>query len=281
MTREFPSDEPSKIRKRRPSPGGSWLRHFSVPPASGREILLVVLPHAGGSAGYYRALADSLSQSAEVACVQYPGRQDRFREPPVLDLMTLAHRIAEALGGEGNRPLAVFGHSMGATVGFELSRILESNGNPPVALFASGRRAPGRVRHEVVHQLDDTALLTELRALGGTNGAVLANDEMLRLFLPAIRGDYQAIETYRCTPGASVSCPVTALVGDCDPRVSPDEARDWGRHTSGRFSLRLFRGGHFYLDDHLSSVADLVRSTLVPDGSSDPAPRPQTGQSRS
>jgi mycobactin phenyloxazoline synthetase len=32
----------------------------------------------------------------------------------------------------------------------------------------------------------------------------------------------------------------------------------WETHTSGRFTVSYFDGGHFYLNDHLDAVARMV-----------------------
>ncbi|MGW9434104.1 thioesterase II family protein, partial [Streptomyces decoyicus] len=189
---------------------------------------------------------------------QYPGRQDRRKEPAIDDIGLLADRIAEALEAWSDRPLTFFGHSMGALVAFEVARRLERNGDGPLRLFASGRRAPSAYRDEQVHRRDDDGIVAELRALSGTDSRVLDDEEMLRMVLPALRSDYKAVETYRSEPAAVVRCPVTVLVGDDDPKTSLDEARSWEAHTTGDFALRVFSGGHFYLADRPQEVMTVL-----------------------
>ncbi|MFF2808879.1 thioesterase II family protein [Streptomyces sp. NPDC058000] len=241
----------------------TWVRRFRLAP--GAPVRLVCFPHAGGAASFFHPLARQLSPDVEVLPVQYPGRQDRRHEPPLTDIGLLAAHLATELSAvldEG--PTAFFGHSMGATVAFETVRRLEREGRgDPLMLFASGRRAPGLARTERVHLLDDAGLLAELRELDGTGGALLDDPEVVRAVLPALRADYRAIETYRCTPpDAVVHCPVTALTGRADPRVSVADARAWVRHTTGPFRLRTFDGGHFYLGSEVRPVADVVRASV-------------------
>lgn len=83
------------------------------------------------------------------------------------------------------------------------------------------------------------------------------------MILPAIRRDYRAIETYRCAPGTSLSCPVTVLVGDADPATSLGEASAWSEHTTGSFDMHVFPGGHFYLSDHQPEITNLIRAHLI------------------
>jgi pyochelin biosynthetic protein PchC len=240
--------------------GARWLRRFH--PSPGGRARLACFPHAGGSASFYFSLSASLSASTEVLAVQYPGRQDRAADKRVDDIPELADRVREALEAWTDRPLALFGHSMGAVVAFEVARRLERDAVTPVALIASSRRAPSRHRHETVHLLDDDGLVAALRRLGGTDARLLADEELRRMILPAVRSDYKAIETYRCPAGSRLSCPTTVFVGDSDPMTTLDEARAWSEHTTGRFDLRVFHGGHFYIGHHQGQVTGAISRCL-------------------
>ncbi|WP_411144260.1 thioesterase II family protein [Streptomyces sp. x-80] len=237
-----------------------WCR--SPLPAPDAPVRLVCFPHAGGAASYYHPVALALTPDAEVLAIQYPGRQDRHTEPCVDDVGTLADHVHDALRDRMDRPVVFFGHSMGALVAFEVARRMERDGGGPVHLFASGRRAPSRYRHETVHQRDDDGLVAELRSMSGTDSRVLEDEEVLRLVLPALRSDYRAVETYRHEPGASVRCPVTVLVGDDDPKTTLDEGRAWREHTTGAFDMQVFPGGHFYLTDRSADVIEVLRARL-------------------
>ena len=103
-----------------------------------------------------------------------------------------------------------------------------------------------------------------MAALGGPGVELLTHPELGPLLLPSIRNDYKAIETYRHVPGAPLTCPVTALIGDDDPAVTPDEAAAWADHTTGPFELRIFPGGHFFLADRKQQVIDILRRGLIP-----------------
>lgn len=246
-----------------PTESDTWIRRFHPVPEA--AVRLVCFPHAGGSATYYFPVSSALGRSAdlaqkvEVLAVQYPGRQDRRHEPPVTDLGLLADAVHEALSPRQDDRLVFFGHSMGASLAFEVARRME---RPPVALVASGRRAPSRRRDETVHRRDDDGVVAELKRLSGTDPSLLQDDELLRVFLPAIRADYRAIETYRCPPGATVPCPVTVFVGDSDPHVTMDEAQAWAGHTTGGFEMEVFEGGHFYLSARPAAVIERLSEVL-------------------
>lgn len=243
-------------------PGDSpWFRNYR--PAPDASVRLVCLPHAGGSASFYFPVARELSPRVEVLAVQYPGRQDRRTEPAVTDLHALADRIAGALGPWTDRPYALFGHSMGAVLGFEVARRMEAAGSGPTELFVSGRRAPCVDRTDEWHPQTDEEVVAEIRKLNGTGSSLLDDEETLGMILPALRSDYRAVRGYRYRPGPALDCPVTAFTGDRDPRARVEEVRAWENHTRSGFGLRVLPGGHFFLVDQQGEVLRTVEDRLT------------------
>jgi pyochelin biosynthetic protein PchC len=243
-----------------PATPGAWIRRFH--PAPEAATRLVCFPHAGGSATFYFPVSRTMAPSVDVLAVQYPGRQDRRTEPCVDSIDELADIVVGELQPWLDRPVTLFGHSMGAMLAFEVARRLERQGVVPLGLFASGRRAPSTRRDERVHLADDERLLLELLRMSGTDPQVLGDEELLRMILPAIRADYKAVETYAFQPGPALTCPVQALVGDDDPQVTLDEARAWGEHTDADFTLKVFPGGHFYINAHAPAVMDEITAHI-------------------
>lgn len=236
-----------------------WIRRYHPAPGSTRR--LVCFPHAGGSASYFHPVSARFAPEVDVVSLQYPGRQDRRREPLVDTIEGLADLVAAELLTLTDKPTVFFGHSMGAALAFETAWRLERHGAAaPRLLIASGRRGPTTFRDESVHERDDNGVIEEIKLLNGTNSALLADEEILRMALPAIRSDYHAIETYRCEPGRTVSCPITAFTGDSDPRTTIDEARAWQDGTTGAFQLKVFTGGHFFIGERPREVnAEIAR----------------------
>ncbi|MFG3282498.1 thioesterase II family protein [Streptomyces sp. NPDC048111] len=246
---------------------GPWLRRYHGRPVRAGATL-VCFPHAGGSAGFFFPYSEALSARYDVLAVQYPGRQDRHREPCARSVAELAGAVAAELAAtvDPDRPLAFFGHSMGAVVGFETARALArlGVGRGPDVFLASGRRAPALSRDDGVHRLGDRELVAEIEKLGGTDVRMLEDPELRRLVLPTVRADFAAVETYRPAAGALVDCPVVALIGDDDPRVNAEQAAAWRDHTTGDFSLRIFPGGHFYLVERRREVLATIAAHVDP-----------------
>nr|BAO66517.1 type II thioesterase [Streptomyces sp. MJ635-86F5] len=222
-----------------------WVRRFHPAPQAG--LRLACLPHAGGSASFFFEISRALSPAIDVLAVQYPGRMDRYTEPFVDAMPRLADLVADALIPFTDRPLALLGHSMGATLAFEVTRRLEQRGASPVALVVSGRPAPHRHRERSLHVGADEHLVEEITRLNGTLPAFLDDEDLLRMWLPVIRNDYKVIETYRLEPGPRLRVPVFGHVGKADPKATAEEVRAWAEHTTGPFELHTHPGGHFFL----------------------------------
>ena len=193
-----------------------------------------------------------MPSAIEVLAIQYPGRQDRRNESNVEDLGELADRVAVAISGWCEGQVFFLGHSMGATLAFEVARRLERAGSKaPRALIVSGRPGPTTHRPGTLHQEDDAALIAEMKELSGTDARIFDDPELLQMILPATRSDYKAIETYRYDPG---------------PRTTIDDAKDWGQHTSSDFELRVFPGGHFYLNERSAEVIKTISGYILSRG---------------
>ncbi|MGH6656057.1 MAG: thioesterase II family protein, partial [Actinocrinis sp.] len=159
-----PSAPPAKAPDVRINP---WLRRYH--PAPSAAVRLLYFPHAGSSASACLRLSAALPPHGEVLGVQYPGRQDRFAEPPLPTVDALAAAVHHSLADlDDGRPLAFFGHSMGAIVAYEVARRMAAEGAAPTRLIVSGRRAPHVVRDDHVHKGGDAALIAQLRKLSGT-----------------------------------------------------------------------------------------------------------------
>jgi medium-chain acyl-[acyl-carrier-protein] hydrolase len=240
------------------------------------RLRLFCLPHAGGGASLYRLWAEHLPEFIEVCPIQLPGRETRIRERPFDALEPLVRALTEAVTPWLDRPYAVFGHSAGALIGFELSRALRSAGLPePVRLFVSGRTAPHHPCDEpATWDLPDAALIETLRELGGAREEVLAHPELMELLLPIVRADLAVAERYVFRGGDPLDSPITALAGRDDPRAPPAALEGWAEHTRGRFQLEVFPGGHFFVQTIPAAVCRLVAAELAEVADVDPPPAP-------
>ncbi|HEX4458660.1 MAG TPA: alpha/beta fold hydrolase [Polyangia bacterium] len=245
-----------------------WFRVWNRQPAP--RLRLVCLPYAGGQASAFARWADELGSDVEVHALQLPGRGMRLAEPHCTELTRVLDAIMPAVTRLTTAPYALFGHSMGATLAFELSRRLRrADVAPPLRLFVSAARTPRRLRLvDALGPVDDAALVDYLRQLGGTPEEVLREPELLELVLPPLRADLQLLDAWRSPDEPPLDVPLTALGGRADARVSPEELALWRAHTRGPFALQLFDGGHFYLHGERPALLASLRRTLSVDGRS-------------
>lgn len=224
-------------------------------------LRLFCLPYAGGGAPIFHSWAAALPAGIELCPVQYPGRGSRLAEPPHRTIASLAQALLPALRPLLDRPFALFGHSMGALLGFELARMLHHEGRSPAQLFVSAHRAPQLPdTEEPLHALPEPELIEQLRKLNGTPPEILAHAELLELMLPVLRADFAACETYAYAPGPPLACPLTAFGGLRDPHVPREALAAWQTQTSGPFALRMFPGDHFFLSsDQQQLLAAIAR----------------------
>lgn len=238
-----------------------WIKPPLVPDA---PVLLYCVAHAGGGASFFRPWREVLAPGIGLCPVVLPGRESRLRERACTAVEQIVPPLADAIEAHADRPYGLLGHSMGAIVAYEVARRLSLARNGPSWLFVSGRRAPHLpARRAPLHPLPHEEFVPAVARLGGTPVEVLEQPGMMRVFLPGLRADFTVNETYRPLPGPPLSCPVSALTGDTDPEVDVAEMRRWSEVTTGPFSLRVFRGGHFYLAGPPAEVAQALRADLT------------------
>jgi surfactin synthase thioesterase subunit len=231
-----------------------WIKHY---PGSGAGGAVVVFPHAGGAAVAYRDLATTLSDKGiDTYVVQYPRRADRLAHPAHPTVEQLAADLFAAGDWAGVGPLRLVGHCMGAVVAFEFARVAEHRGTTVHSLWASAGQAPSDVADAPPLPTGPREMLAEMVDLGGTDPRLLADPDFVELLLMAVGADYEALNRY--IGGGRITADIHALGGRADHRIDRDMLRRWENHTSGAFTLAEFDGGHFYLNDHLDALADMI-----------------------
>jgi medium-chain acyl-[acyl-carrier-protein] hydrolase len=173
--------------------------------------------------------------------------------------------IADRIAPELDVPYALYGHSMGATISFELAReLFRRHSTPPQHLFVSGRRAPQCPRTEpITFNLPHDEFIAELRRLNGTPREVLENPELLELFMDLLRADFELVDTYEYHPAEPLSCPITVYGGLHDKEVSAESCNAWKEQTSAGFNVRMVSGDHFFIRNPIQDFMSAFRSDVL------------------
>jgi medium-chain acyl-[acyl-carrier-protein] hydrolase len=243
-------------------PGHGWIVVNEPRPRA--AVRLICCPYAGGGAHVFRAWATRLPPWIEVLAVEPPGRGTRFNELPMPSLDVMVESLASAIAPALDRPYALFGHSLGALVAFQLTCALrrrQSRG--PYRLLVSGRGAPGRPRRKPpIHHLPDPAFLAAIDAYNGWPEEVRRHRELVDLLLPILRADFAMVETYKWFPEAPVDCDISAYHGTSDAEVHAEDVQAWSDLTSARFAMTSFEGDHFFLRSHEGELLSRIATDL-------------------
>lgn len=227
-------------------------------------VTLVWLPHAGGSSAYFEELADRLPGNVESLGFDYPGRARRWREPLKSDLMEISAEVAAALATLSG-PYVVFGHSMGALVGYEACRLIEAarDRRPKLLVISSCNPPHVPLNLPMLHRAKDETLIKRISVLGGIVDLGQSGEELLRLSLPVLRSDVTAVEVHRFVPWPKTRQDLAIYGGRNDVMVPVEHIMHWEEITAGTAKLREFDGGHFYmLQDPAALLEALARDVL-------------------
>lgn len=243
---------------------------FSNPvPRPEARVRLFCFPHAGGAPVAFFPWSEALGPAIECVSVQYPGRAQRLQEPPFHRVEDVVAEVAGAFERQPerwmDRRFAFYGHSFGAIVAFELVRRLRREGRPlPEHLFVGAARAPHLgLPFAPIHGTSDAEFLEQIQTrYGGIPEAIARHPELVEIFLPAMRADFTAYETYRSQEEAPFEMPITAWVGDEDRAVTPEGVEAWAQHTRGPFVMNILAGGHFFPTANLQKLASDLQVCL-------------------
>jgi surfactin synthase thioesterase subunit len=222
-----------------------------------------MFPHAGGSVDFYRPFSKAFTTDVKRIAIQYPGKSQGSDVTPITSIPALADDVYQMLAtaDDPDTRVALFGHSMGALVAFEVALRFESAGNPIAALFVSACGAPGHMGYEYFRTRSDDELLKMLGDLTATTPGML-NEQFVATILPTLHS-YKAIANYTEPTGSSMSSPIHAFAGSDDPIVEPPSVSAWSDFTTSEFTERTFPGDHFFLTANAQEVAKDVETVFA------------------
>jgi medium-chain acyl-[acyl-carrier-protein] hydrolase len=221
---------------------------------------MVLFPYAGAGASIYRSWSKFFSSQFECFAVQPPGRETRFSEALLTSVGDYAKHASAAIAClPDDRPLILFGHSLGALAAYETAVELSHCGRSLACLVVSGRQdpdTPSKRKH--ISHLEDDEFVRQMATYNGTPAQVLENTELLELLLPMIKADFSMSEKYAGRSKTVLDCPVLALGSHDDDWLDANAVKRWSEVSTGKFVERWFAGDHFYLNHHTSELVEFL-----------------------
>lgn len=225
---------------------------------------LYCLPFAGGSSISYRAMYSHLDAYISPRFLEIPGHGSRAREPLLKEITSIVDDCFETIRRENlEEPYAFYGHSMGAVIGYLLTRKIFDHALPlPEHQFYSGRQAPA-VPDKTTgrHLLPRDQFFSMLEDFEGSPKEVLINEELMEYFEPILRADFQACESFQYQPLSPLPVGISVMYGEREAN-SYDEFFAWQRETRHKLKIYAFAGGHFFIFDHYARIGEIISSTL-------------------
>ncbi|MDQ0195350.1 thioesterase II family protein [Paenibacillus wynnii] len=243
-----------------------WMRKFHVLDKTyGRVIFL---PHAGGSASYYRDLCMALSSSnIECIAIQYPGRQDRFKEEMIESIEEYADIITEILVGLDDKPTILFGHSMGALIAYNMLARHETELSF-VDLFVASAHHPPKSSEPYIKgdSASDENVIAHLKKLGGFDDRLLSDPTIIEVILPAVENDLQAVSKFHMKSIVKLQVPIVSVIGMHDPTTDIESTSEWAKLTAKEFRIVQLSGGHFYFANEHTKLINIILQLLIKAG---------------
>ena len=232
-------------------------------PMSRNSIKIFCLPFAGGSSYSYQRFDKFFINNHQLLCPELPGRGRRSSELLKKNIHDIVDDIFNSIKNQLLEPYAIYGHSMGALLGYLLTlRILQEGKVAPLHLFFSGREAPSlKNKKELRYNLPQSEFYQILNEMGGCPKEILSNVDMMEFFEPIIRADFEAVETYAYTKQEPFDIPIDIMVGHSEG-ILEDDIKGWQDETIQNLQVTYFKGDHFFIYENEEELVNLISKKL-------------------
>lgn len=227
---------------------------------------LFCLPYAGGSSAIYTTWKNYVNPNIELCPIELAGRGKRFQEPLYNTIEEMVNDVYDQIKDDVEKDsYAIFGHSMGSIIAYELCyKLEEKNARKPVHIFFSGHKAPNIIRdEESIHDLPNEQFKNKLIELGGTPKEFFESKELCDMFIPIIRADFKAVENYIYNgENDKLNTNISVMYGKKE-EMTMNEILQWRNHTSGETKIYPFEGDHFFINDNSQNIVNIINHTLL------------------
>lgn len=234
---------------------------------------IFVIHHAGGSSLSYINLKRILDERGfDCILMDLPGHGKQVKEDLLFQFDTavgfLAREIKNTIAGD--EEFALLGHSLGGVLSYHVERRLEvAYGKVAKCIFLMGCIAPSSDPNPFKinpNEKDKKKFIQQVSNIGGIPEELMESPELLDVFYPILRADFKMLDS--CVPCEPVEHNIVKsniifMGGDKDKILTKDESEKWKAYTNGTYKAYKFSGYHFFYNEHLNEICDVVYDSLV------------------
>lgn len=224
---------------------------------------IFLLHYAGGDRNSFRPLIENLQSHFQVETPELPGRGDRMSESFLKNKEEAVADILKQIKStrQKDTPYLIYGHSMGAILGFEICHALEKEDDVPSYFVPTGYPGPGIKASTSIAELPKAEFFAEVRKLGGLSDEVMEYEELLDFFEPMLRADFGLLENKNNqTPNIKIQAPVYAIMGKNEKYAL--NIRNWANYTSAGCECQIVNGNHFFINQNFSYLSQVIRNLM-------------------
>lgn len=227
------------------------------------KINLICLPFAGGNVNSYKGLQKQLTDKFNMVNIELPGRGIRRKEALLNNIEAIVEDVYSQLKKYLDQPYAIYGHSMGTLIAYELCKKIQTQNLPlPIHLFVSGKSGPSaHLNYTKLHDLPKNQFWIEVKDLGGVPQEILNEPELMDYFEPVLRADLKAVEEYQYKNGSQFNFPITTIIGDQE-NITDENAILWQKETTSPLYFHKFPGNHFFIFNNFPQLAEIIMTGL-------------------
>jgi acyl transferase domain-containing protein/surfactin synthase thioesterase subunit len=241
----------------------SWIAYHKPKPNS--YLRLFCFHPWGSSASIFKNWSDELPPHIEVLPIQLPGRQQRLKEKPFTEFVTLIQVLGDFIHPYLDKPFAFYGHSMGALIAFELAYVVKQKYNiNPQYLFLGGAQPPSDVSFlNRIENLSQNQTLNYLLDISEIPEAIYNDKSLVEEFMEIFKADLQLLQSYCHKEQEPLDCPIYIFGGVDDASISEKQLSLWYRYTQNTFKLQMLPGKHMFLNTSRKLILDIIYQEIL------------------
>lgn len=231
------------------------------------KIKLFCIPCAGGSANAYLKWNNYLHYNIELCPIELKGRGTRSDESYYEDMDEAVDDVFNLVKHSiNNNEYALFGHSMGGLIVYELYyKLLEEGIKLPKQIFIHGKEPPDIENSKSnYHELDYLEFKEAIFKMGGISEEVIKDKEAYDFFYPIIKSDFRIIENYKYKHKQELmDCNITIINGADDKVSLCNNLDNYKKYTKRKCDICIIKGDHFSLYGSPLSTLRIINSSLI------------------